>query len=230
MTTPVEPEEIQPQPPFPARSTPGSNYVQEAELWGASMPPFTNQINQAAADTYQNALASKENADISVSARNDAQTAANSAVSSANFKGEWSTLVGALNIPASVSHNNTIWTLKVNLADVTASEPSVTNDWIATSPVAQTSPILNGQTLASGVINEVQSTIAVNAPISTTVIANTYIDIYVAKKYAPLTLTIDRQSTDLFEDNEGTDTQVILNFNNAGSYRIRSNGAGIWEV
>lgn len=230
MTTPVEPQEIQTQPPFPARSTPSNNYVQEAELWGASMPPFTDQINQAAADTYQNALSSKESADIAVDARNDAQTAASTATGSANFKGEWSVLVGSLNIPSSVSHNNTIWVLKVNLVDVTASEPGVTGDWIATSPSAQTSLILNSQTLASGVVNEVQSTIAVNAPISTTVNANTYIDVYVAKKYAPLTLTIDRQSTDLFEDNEGTDTQVVLSFNNAGSYRIRTNGAGKWEV
>ena len=36
-----------------------------------------------------------------------------------------------MSIPASVSHNDTSWQLKVNLADVTASEPGVTSDWLA---------------------------------------------------------------------------------------------------
>jgi len=49
----------------------------------------------------------------------------------ANNKGLWSNLTGALNIPSSVNHNGSIWTLNVNLADVTLSEPSLTNsDWL----------------------------------------------------------------------------------------------------
>jgi len=43
--------------------------------------------------------------------------------------GEWSTLTGALNVPSSVLHNGSYWMLLVNVADVTATEPSVTGDW-----------------------------------------------------------------------------------------------------
>jgi len=52
------------------------------------------------------------------------------AVATANNKGNWSALTGALNIPASVNHNGSVWVLNVNLADVTLSEPSGANsDW-----------------------------------------------------------------------------------------------------
>ena len=50
----------------------------------------------------------------------------------ANFKGEWSSLTGALDMPASVLHSGKIWLLLINLADVTVSEPEPTStDWAA---------------------------------------------------------------------------------------------------
>ena len=49
------------------------------------------------------------------------------AASSANNKGSWSALTGALAIPASVNHDDNIWVLNVNIADITLSEPSVSN-------------------------------------------------------------------------------------------------------
>lgn len=50
------------------------------------------------------------------------------------FAGEWSSLTGSANIPYSVSHNGNLWVLTTNLADITASEPSVSNtDWVATT-------------------------------------------------------------------------------------------------
>jgi hypothetical protein len=59
-----------------------------------------------------------------------------SVIATANFKGLWSDLTGALSKPASVAHNGLVWLLLNNLADVTASEPSSGNtDWqIAVSP------------------------------------------------------------------------------------------------
>ncbi len=83
--------------------------------------------------TEANALGVDSNAD-ALSAAADAITAANAslaAVGAANYKGEWSTLAGALAIPASVSHNGGIWVLKANLADVTAAVPGVSSQWLS---------------------------------------------------------------------------------------------------
>lgn len=59
-----------------------------------------------------------------------AVVAKNASEAAANYKGDWSSLSGALNKPATVSHAGGFWALKNNLANVTASTPSITNaDW-----------------------------------------------------------------------------------------------------
>lgn len=52
-------------------------------------------------------------------------------ISIANFKGSWSSLTGALNVPASVYHNGQMWTLVQNLANVTTATPGVSAAWFA---------------------------------------------------------------------------------------------------
>ena len=47
------------------------------------------------------------------------------------FVGNWSGQTGPAAKPFSVVHNNRIWTLLNNIADVTASEPGVSADWFA---------------------------------------------------------------------------------------------------
>lgn len=59
----------------------------------------------------------------------EAAASAELAQSTANFKGLWSNLTGALNMPASVGHSDKDWRLLNDLADVTASEPGVSADW-----------------------------------------------------------------------------------------------------
>ena len=58
-----------------------------------------------------------------------ADNAAQASLSVANFKGEWSTLAGALNMPATVSHAGMIWLLLQNLPNVAAAEPGVSAAW-----------------------------------------------------------------------------------------------------
>lgn len=55
---------------------------------------------------------------------------ADSAAGAANFKGAWSSLTGALNMPASVSHSGRLWLLTANLADVTTATPGVSGSWM----------------------------------------------------------------------------------------------------
>lgn len=55
----------------------------------------------------------------------------------AGYAGVWSTLTGALNTPASVLHNNRVWMLVSNLADVTAQEPTgLSPYWKDVTPIS----------------------------------------------------------------------------------------------
>jgi hypothetical protein len=86
---------------------------------------------------YALASASYENAVYS-------ESMAGQALSSANFKGSWSSLTGALNIPASVYHSSRFWILLSNLADVTTDVPGVSGLWV------DVTNILQGVNTASG--------------------------------------------------------------------------------
>ena len=71
----------------------------------------------------------------------DAQTAANISQANANFEGDWASLTGALNIPASVRHLDIIYMLNNNVPDVTQTEPTgVNSDWFVLGTVTGVSP------------------------------------------------------------------------------------------
>jgi len=55
--------------------------------------------------------------------------AAPSIVAAANYKGLWSSLAGALAIPASVYHLGKFWTLTQSVADVTTKIPGTASEW-----------------------------------------------------------------------------------------------------
>ena len=59
----------------------------------------------------------------------DSEAAASVSAASANFAGEWSSLTGALSVPASVYHAGAYWALLVDVADVTLSEPGLSGGW-----------------------------------------------------------------------------------------------------
>lgn len=63
----------------------------------------------------------------------NAADASAAAVAAANFKGKWSTLAGALAVPATVWHNNGRWLLLENLANVATEEPGVSAKWASLS-------------------------------------------------------------------------------------------------
>lgn len=122
----------------------------------------TNAANDAA-QTSQDRIATGNDAtqtasdrvatsDDASSASADALTATNAAnqsAANANYKGEWSSLSGALNIPASVKDGNFVYMLNENLADVTLWKPADNPDkWFvlgSVSGVAPDSERLNGQ-------------------------------------------------------------------------------------
>lgn len=134
---------ITPLPTAPRRGDAPATFSSNANAWVAAMGTFTTQVNAAGGYIDTQVLAAE-------TAKTDAETAeagaqaaeANtllleaSVIATANFKGNWSDLVGALAKPASVAHDGVVWLLLNNLADVTTSEPAAGNtDWqIAVAP------------------------------------------------------------------------------------------------
>jgi hypothetical protein len=100
------------------------------------------EANALATEAETNATTAEAAASNAVSSAASAAASETNAAAVANFKGEWSTLTGAINIPSSVLHNGMMYMLVSNLADVTASEPGVSSDWL----------VLNG--LGGGVSHE----------------------------------------------------------------------------
>ena len=83
------------------------------------------------------------------------------ALGASNYKGLWADLSGPLNKPASVAHDNQIWVLNNDLADVTASEPSDSNpDWYSyLSAERTTKPELSAESITVNEYDTAQITI-----------------------------------------------------------------------
>ena len=133
----------------PLTSDPTNFDTRADTLYGTSLPAvitatntWSGQANVVAGEVNDDSVAAAASAVAaaasSVSASGHAATALTyslNAAGSANFMGAWSSLTGALNKPASVSHAGRVWLLLNNLANVTTSEPGVTADWFAIGAV-----------------------------------------------------------------------------------------------
>lgn len=127
-------------PTPPSKSDP-VNFATRADEFLGALPAFGNEVNAVALEIDANALSASNSASASaVSAGQSASSATNAeafkdaAASTLNYKGEWSSLTGALNVPSTVTHLNQVWMLKNNLANVTTSNPSTdTTNWIMVS-------------------------------------------------------------------------------------------------
>lgn len=142
MTRPIIPT----LPPYPVRGEPREDFANKANDTVAAMPTVVTQMNAMSA--WVDGVS-----DDCEAAQTAAEAAAAAAAGSANFVGEWSTLTGALAIPASVSHNDRVWVLTVSLADVTLKEPGVDPEWIEAFPQLDPIRLPENVTPASGATN-----------------------------------------------------------------------------
>lgn len=93
--------------------------------WGGDLKAVADSAKTNAEYSNQRANDSNTSAETAAARLIDVQTAANGAFAAANYKGEWSTLSGALNVPATVTHQGRLWYLKLNLANVTTQAPAL---------------------------------------------------------------------------------------------------------
>lgn len=122
MTSPVAPDAAPSVPEFPALGDPSFN--SKAYTWGSWLPTLVTWITNVVADAYQNALSAFESATASASSAASAEASSLASAGSSSFKGDWSTLTGALNRPASVAHAGRTWLLLQDLANVASATPA----------------------------------------------------------------------------------------------------------
>lgn len=103
---------------------------------------------------------------------------ASAIVATANYKGLWSSLSGALAIPASVYHLGKFWTLTTSLANVSLKVPGTDAEWVSNSDnngANITSPSANVTLTATDkrlqVISPTVANLSVTLPATSTVVA-----------------------------------------------------------
>ena len=109
-------------PAPPSRNVPDT-FADLGDAFLGALPTFATELNLVAGEVNTNATTASN-------ASTNATAASNTALAGSNFKGNWSSLTGALNKPASVAHSSKIWLLLNNLANVTTSTPGVSADWL----------------------------------------------------------------------------------------------------
>lgn len=117
-------------PPTPPLRSDPANFAARGDALMAWFPPGVAQMNAVASEVNANAVQAAADAATATTKAADASNFATIAAGLANYKGEWSTLAGALNIPAAVSHGGVFYALKANAADVTAITPGVSSQWL----------------------------------------------------------------------------------------------------
>ena len=121
---------VTPLPEFPKYNDP--SYNTKGWNWGTAIPQHSLDLVGVANATKTNAEHAQTQAEASLwfasqaQARvTDVEAAAQGAFAAANFKGEWSALTGALNVPATVMHQGRLWYLKSNLSNVASVTPAL---------------------------------------------------------------------------------------------------------
>ena len=101
------------------------NFTTQMAPWGGDVKAVADSAKTNAEYSNERAVNANTSAETAAARLADVQTAANGAFAAANYKGEWSTLTGALNVPATVTHLGRLWYLKLNLANVTSQAPAL---------------------------------------------------------------------------------------------------------
>lgn len=225
MTVPV----IAALPTPPVRSDAPSDFAAKADAFAASLVPFVSQANTSAAyvdqravDADARATDSANSAAAAAQAKSAAELARDAAQATANFKGAWSSLSGALSLPATVLHNGQIWSLLVNLANVTTSEPGVTADWLVQGGLDASKTASFTATRNSRYW--LPQTVTVTLPAAAGLPVGTFVELSKAHGATPIIKTADGT---LIWVGEQSDTSVTYNLN--ARLLIVFNGAA-WEI
>lgn len=124
--------------PTPPDPNDRATFNARAYPWSVAQQTLATQVGDVATNVYNNAVEAAGSAAT-------ATTVADTAIAASSYKGNWSALTGALNMPASVSHAGTFWALAADLANVTTETPGVSASWV---PVVMGSIPQNAKSVA----------------------------------------------------------------------------------
>ena len=151
--------QIAPLPVAPQRSDAPSTFISKADAHVAALAAWTTEVNAVSTEIEVHAAEALSSEAAAAASESTASSASTVSQSNANYKGEWSGLTGAANVPYSVSHAGQFWQLLSNVADITLSEPGVTGDWHLIAPY-KTASYLNTGAIALNSIWMADSSVA----------------------------------------------------------------------
>lgn len=139
-------------------------------------------VAAAATNAYENAQAaetaageSQDSADDSADSAAASELSRQAADAASNYKGEWSSLTGALAKPATVSNDGAFWALVNNLANVALSEPAPGNaDWVFVSGTRWVTQFTGTATLPANALCSIAATAATSNISLGTFVANDF--------------------------------------------------------
>ncbi|AXQ65832.1 MAG: hypothetical protein [Caudoviricetes sp.] len=155
MPIPVKPT----VPPIPQRTQEPALFSDNVDAFLTFIPDAVDYFDEATTFTDERAVSADSSASSAALSQSSAAASSAAAAASSNYKGEWLSLSGALNKPATVSHNGAFWVLVNNLANVALSEPGVTADWLFNNGTRWSELITSSATLSANQLAPVLATV-----------------------------------------------------------------------
>lgn len=112
------------------------NFASKGDKLMADLVIWTEEANDLAAAISADEASAQSSANTASTQAADATAARDIAMAAVNYKGTWSSLVGALAIPASAYHSGSIWMLRESVANVATETPGVSDKWINVTPAS----------------------------------------------------------------------------------------------
>lgn len=244
-TQPTAPPVIAELPPAPNSSTDTpSEFDVKANNTVAAQVIMVPQINtsndwveQTAQEVYDNAVEAENSAVNSAQSATESESYKDIAQQAANLLGNWSALTGTASLGDVVLHINGRWQATTAIADIPASEPSLSNsDWVLINYNGKSFPIADGVTLSAIAINEISATQSNPLPLAASVPVNTMLKITVPETYKGITTTHLASGSDTTTDSNGTLPNggdpvagFIFNWPSGGTLFVTSNGIDNWR-
>lgn len=189
-----------------------------------------SQIDFAIDRIAQDVISAAASADASANSASESAESAIIAQNASKLLGEWSVLAGGVNIGETVINNGGKWQATTNIADVTASEPAISNnDWLLINASDKVVPIADTETLNANVINQISATQSNPLPLANSVPANTRLLITVPETYKGIATTHLVSGSDTTTDSKGVNNGFIINWPSGGTLFVTSNGLNNWS-